>query len=237
MIKGNLLYEGKAKTVYETDNPNELLVYFKDDATAMNGEKHGVIQGKGVINNKISAFFFKQLKDRGVPSHFIETVGEREMLVKRLDMIKLEIVVRNIVAGSLVNRLGMAEGTALPVPVIEYDYKSDELGDPMLNRWHIMAINLATIDELNTIEHFALKTNTILRELLKAKNVDLIDFKLEFGRNIGGDGEILLADEISPDNCRFWDTETHEKLDKDRFRQDLGGVEEAYQEMLNRLTM
>lgn len=237
MIKGNLLYEGKAKTVYETDNPNELLVYFKDDATAMNGEKHGVIQGKGVINNKISAFFFKQLKDRGVPSHFIETVGEREMLVKRLDMIKLEIVVRNIVAGSLVNRLGMAEGTQLPVPVIEYDYKSDELGDPMLNRWHIMAINLATIDELNTIEHFALKTNTILRELLKAKNVDLIDFKLEFGRNIGGDGEILLADEISPDNCRFWDTETHEKLDKDRFRQDLGGVEEAYQEMLNRLTM
>ena len=161
MIKGNLLYEGKAKTVYETDNPNELLVYFKDDATAMNGEKHGVIQGKGVINNKISAFFFKQLKDRGVPSHFIETVGEREMLVKRLDMIKLEIVVRNIVAGSLVNRLGMAEGTALPVPVIEYDYKSDELGDPMLNRWHIMAVNLATIDELNTIEHIALKTNTI----------------------------------------------------------------------------
>ena len=237
MIKGNLLYEGKAKTVYETDNPNELLVYFKDDATAMNGEKHGIISGKGVINNKISAFFFKQLKDRGIGSHFIESVGEREMLVKRLDMIKLEIVVRNIIAGSLVNRLGMAEGTQLSVPVIEYYYKSDELGDPMLNRWHIMAVNLATIDELNTIEHVALSVNTILRELLKAKNVDLIDFKLEFGRNIGGDGEILLADEISPDNCRFWDTETHEKLDKDRFRQDLGGVEEAYQEMLNRLTM
>ncbi|MBQ7454358.1 MAG: phosphoribosylaminoimidazolesuccinocarboxamide synthase [Selenomonadaceae bacterium] len=237
MIKGNLLYEGKAKTVYETDNPNELLVYFKDDATAMNGEKHGIIQGKGIINNKISAFFFKQLKDRGIPSHFIEIVGEREMLVKRLDMIKLEIVVRNIVAGSLVNRLGMEEGTALPVPVIEYDFKSDELGDPMLNRWHIMAINLATIDELNTIEHMALSVNTIMRGLLKAKNVDLIDFKLEFGRNISGDGEILLADEISPDNCRFWDTETHEKLDKDRFRNDMGGVEEAYQEMLNRLTM
>lgn len=237
MIKGNLLYDGKAKTVYETDNPNELLVYFKDDATALNGEKHGVINGKGVINNKLSAFFFKQLKDRGIPSHFIETVGEREMLVKRLDMIKLEIVVRNIVAGSLVNRLGMPEGTALPVPVIEYDYKSDELGDPMLNRWHIMAVNLATIDELNKIEHIALSVNTILREILKAKNVDLIDFKLEFGRNISGDGEILLADEISPDNCRFWDTETHEKLDKDRFRNDMGGVEEAYQEILNRLTM
>lgn len=234
MIKGNLLYEGKAKTVYETDNPNELLVYFKDDATAGNGEKHGIIQGKGVINNKLSAFFFKQLKDRGIKSHFIETVSEREMLVKKLDMIKLEIIVRNIVAGSLVKRLGLPEGTPLAVPVIEYDYKSDELGDPMLNRWHIMALNLATIDEMNAIEHIALSVNTILREILKAKNVDLIDFKLEFGRF---DGEVLLADEISPDNCRFWDTETHEKLDKDRFRQDLGGVEEAYQEMLNRLTM
>ncbi|MBE8955647.1 MAG: phosphoribosylaminoimidazolesuccinocarboxamide synthase [Quinella sp. 2Q5] len=237
MIKGNLLYEGKAKTVYETDNPNELLVYFKDDATAGNGEKHGLIPGKGVINNKISAFFFKQLKDRGIKSHFIETVGEREMLVKRLDMIKLEIVVRNIVAGSLVKRLGLPEGTPLNVPVIEYDYKSDELGDPMLNRWHIMAIDVATIDELNQIEHIALTTNTILREILKAKNVDLIDFKLEFGRDISGDGEVLLADEISPDNCRFWDTQTHEKLDKDRFRQDLGGVEEAYQEILHRLTL
>ena len=234
MIKGNQLYDGKAKTVFETDNPDELLVYFKDDATAGNGAKHGTIDGKGVINNKISAFFFKQLKDRGVKSHFIETVSAREMLVKKLDMIKLEIIVRNIVAGSLVKRLGLPEGTPLTIPVIEYDYKSDELGDPMLNRWHILALNLATIDEMNQIEHMSLATNTIMREILKAKNVDLIDFKLEFGRF---DGEILLADEISPDNCRFWDTETHEKLDKDRFRQDLGGVEEAYQEMLNRLTM
>ena len=234
MIKGNQLYEGKAKIVYETDNPNELLVYFKDDATAGNGAKHGTIQGKGVINNKISAFFFKQLKDHGVKSHFIETVSAREMLVKKLDMIKLEIIVRNVVAGSLVKRLGLPEGTPLAVPVIEYDYKSDELGDPMLNRWHIMALNLATIDEMNQIEHMSLATNTIMREILKAKNVDLIDFKLEFGRF---DGEILLADEISPDNCRFWDVETHEKLDKDRFRQDLGGVEEAYQEILNRLTL
>jgi len=234
MIKGNQIYEGKAKTVFETDNPDELLVYFKDDATAGNGAKHGTIDGKGVINNKISAFFFKQLKDRGVKSHFIETVSAREMLVKKLDMIKLEIIVRNIVAGSLVKRLGLPEGTPLTIPVIEYDYKSDELGDPMLNRWHIMALNLATIDEMNQIEHMSLATNTIMREILKAKNVDLIDFKLEFGRF---NGEVLLADEISPDNCRFWDTETHEKLDKDRFRQDLGGVEEAYQEILNRLTM
>ena len=234
MIKGNQLYEGKAKIVYETDNPDELLVYFKDDATAGNGAKHGTIDGKGVINNKISTFFFKQLKDRGVKSHFIETVSAREMLVKKLDMIKLEIIVRNIVAGSLVKRLGLPEGTPLTIPVIEYDYKSDELGDPMLNRWHILALNLATIDEMNQIEHMSLAANTIMREILKAKNVDLVDFKLEFGRF---DGEILLADEISPDNCRFWDSETHEKLDKDRFRQDLGGVEEAYQEMLNRLTM
>ena len=234
MIKGNLLYEGKAKTVFETDNPNELLIYFKDDATALNGEKRGVIEGKGVINNKLSEFFFKQLKDRGVKSHFVEKVGEREMLVKKLDMIKLEVVVRNIVAGSLVKRLGLEEGTPLTVPVVEYYYKSDELGDPMLNRWHIMALDLAKIDELNQMEHVALSVNKILRELLLAKNVDLIDFKLEFGRF---EGEVLLADEISPDNCRFWDTVTHEKLDKDRFRQDLGGVVEAYQEMLQRLTL
>ena len=234
MIKGNLLYEGKAKTVFETDNPNELMVYFKDDATALNGEKRGVIQGKGVINNKLSEFFFKQLKDRGIKSHFVEKIGEREMIVKRLDMIKLEVVVRNIVAGSLVKRLGLEEGTALAVPVVEYYYKSDELGDPMVNRYHIMALDLAKIDELNQMEHIAFSVNTILRDLLKAKNVDLIDFKLEFGRF---DGEVLLADEISPDNCRFWDVVTHEKLDKDRFRDDLGGVEEAYQEMLKRLTL
>ena len=234
MIKGDLLYEGMAKTVFLTDNPNELLVYFKDDATAFNGEKHGTIEGKGVINNKLSQFFFKQLKDRGIKTHFLENVGEREMLVKKLDMIKLEVVVRNFVAGSLIKRLGLEEGTPLTVPVVEYYYKSDELGDPMLNRWHIMALDLAKIDELNQMEHVALSVNMILRDLLRAKNVDLIDFKLEFGRF---DGEVILADEISPDNCRFWDTVTHEKLDKDRFRQDLGGVVEAYQEMLQRLTL
>lgn len=235
MIKGNLLYEGKAKCVYETDNPNELLVYFKDDATAGNGAKHGTIQDKGIINNKISTYFFKLLKDRGIKTHFLETVSKREMLIRRLDMIKLEIIVRNIVAGSLVKRLGLPEGTPLAAPIIEYDYKSDELGDPMLNRWHIMALKLASIDEINEIEHISLSVNAIMRELLKAKNVELVDFKLEFGRD--KDGTIFLADEISPDNCRFWDADTREKLDKDRFRQDLGGVEEAYQEMLNRLTM
>lgn len=235
MIKGDLLYEGKAKTVFLTDDPGVLLVYFKDDATAGNGAKHEIIEGKGILNNKISEYFFKQLKDRGIKSHFVEKIGEREMAVKKLDMIKLEVVVRNIVAGSLVKRLGLAEGTPLTVPVIEYYYKSDELGDPMLNRYHIMSLDLAKIDELNQIEHIAFSVNTILRELLKAKNVDLIDFKLEFGR--GEYGEVILADEISPDNCRFWDVVTHEKLDKDRFRQDLGGVKEAYKEMLDRLTM
>ena len=171
MIKGNLLYEGKAKTVFETDNPNELLVYFKDDATAGNGAKHDIIEGKGIINNKISEFFFKQLKDRGIKSHFIEKIGEREMLFRKLDMIKLEVVVRNIIAGSLVKRLGKEEGTPLSVPVVEYYYKSDELGDPMLNRYHIMALDLAKIDELNQIEHIAFSVNTILRDLLKANDL------------------------------------------------------------------
>lgn len=235
MIKGEMIYEGKAKSVFATDDPAVVLVYFKDDATAGNGAKHDIIEGKGAINNRISEFFFKQLKDRGIKTHFVEKIGEREMLVKKLDMIKLEVVVRNIVAGSLVKRLGLEEGTPLAVPVVEYYYKSDELGDPMLNRYHIMALDLAKIDELNQMEHIAFSVNTILRDLLKAKNVDLIDFKLEFGR--GDYGEVILADEISPDNCRFWDTVTHEKLDKDRFRQDLGGVKEAYKEMLDRLTM
>ena len=233
MIKGNLLYEGKAKSVFETDNPNELLIYFKDDATAFNGEKHGTIEGKGIINNKLSEFFFKQLKDRGVKSHFVEKIGEREMIVKRLDMIKLEVVVRNIVAGSLVKRLGLEEGTPLTVPVVDYYYKSDELGDPMLNHFHIQVLKLATPEEVKEIEEKGLRINAILKDFLKKKKVDLIDFKLEFGRL---NGEIVLGDEISPDNCRFWDSDTHEKLDKDRFRRDLGNVEGAYKEMLRRLT-
>lgn len=235
MTKGEVMYEGKAKIMYATDSPDQVLVYFKDDATAGNGEKHGVIQDKGIINNKISEYFFKLLKTNGINSHFIEVISDREMLVKKLNMIALEVVVRNVAAGSLAKRLGLEEGTPLKVPVLEYFYKSDELGDPMLNRYHIMAIDIAKLQELDEIEHIAFCVNTILKNNLHSKNVDLIDFKLEFGRD--EKGKIVLADEISPDNCRFWDMATHEKLDKDRFRHDMGGVEEAYKEMLTRLTM
>ena len=235
MTKGEMLFEGKAKIMYATEDPNKFIVYFKDDATAGNGEKHGTIQDKGIINNKISAYFFKLLKTNGIDSHFIETISDREMLVKSLRMISLEVVVRNVAAGSLAKRLALEEGTPLKVPVLEYFYKNDELGDPMLNRYHIMAIDIARVIELDEIEHIAFCVNTILKNNLRSKNVDLIDFKLEFGRDERD--KIVLADEISPDNCRFWDMATHEKLDKDRFRHDMGGVEEAYKEMLNRLTM
>ncbi|MBQ7199647.1 MAG: phosphoribosylaminoimidazolesuccinocarboxamide synthase [Selenomonadaceae bacterium] len=235
MNKGEVMYEGKAKIMYATDEPDKVLVYFKDDATAANGEKHGVIKDKGIINNKISEYFFKLLKSNGINSHFIEVVSDREMVVKLLRMISLEVVVRNVAAGSLAKRLGLEEGTPLKVPVLEYFYKSDELGDPMLNRYHIMAVDIARVHELDEIEHIAFCVNTILKDNLRAKNVDLIDFKLEFGRDERD--KIVLADEISPDNCRFWDMATHEKLDKDRFRHDMGGVEEAYKEMLTRLTM
>ena len=234
MTKGELLYEGKAKMVYETDDPNKLLVYFKDDATAGNGEKKGIIKDKGIINNKISTFFFKLLKSNGIESHFIEQVSDREMLVKMLKMLSLEVVVRNVAAGGLARRLALEEGTVLKIPVIEYTYKNDDLGDPMLNRYHIMALDIARVHELDEIEHIAFTVNTILKNFLRAKNVDLIDFKLEFGRDERD--KIVLADEISPDNCRFWDMSTKEKLDKDRFRLDMGGVEEAYKELLTRLT-
>ena len=235
MTKGELIYEGKAKMMYATDDPNRVLVYFKDDATAGNGEKHGVIKDKGIINNKISEYFFKLLKTNGIESHFIETVSDREMVCKMLRMISLEVIVRNVAAGSLARRLGLEEGTPLKVPVLEYCYKNDELGDPMLNRYHIMAIDIARVHELDEIEHIAFCVNTIMKANLRSKNVDLIDFKLEFGRDEYD--RVVLADEISPDNCRFWDMATHEKLDKDRFRHDMGGVEEAYKEMLTRLTM
>ena len=234
MTKGEVIYEGKAKIMYATDNPAQTLVYFKDDATAGNGEKHGVIKDKGIINNKISEYFFKLLKTNGIDSHFIEVVSDREMLVKTLRMIALEVIVRNVAAGSLAKRLGLEEGTPLNVPVLEYCYKNDALGDPMLNRYHIMAIDIARVHELDEMEHIAFCVNTIMKNNLRSKNVDLIDFKLEFGRD--EKDRIVLADEISPDNCRFWDMSTHEKLDKDRFRQDLGGVEEAYHEILTRLT-
>lgn len=234
MNKTKVLYEGKAKIVYETDEADKLIVYFKDDATAGNGEKKGTIKDKGIINNKMSEFFFKLLKSNGIESHYIETLNEREMAVKSLRMIALEVIVRNVAAGSLAKRLGLPEGTPLNTPVLEYCYKNDELGDPMLNRYHIMALDLARVHELDEIEHLAFCTNRILIDFLYSKNIKLIDFKLEFGRD--DRDKIILADEISPDNCRFWDATTNEKLDKDRFRRDMGGVEEAYHEILTRIT-
>jgi len=232
MQKGELLYEGKAKKVYRTDDPGVYLVEYKDDATAFNGLKKGVISGKGELNNKISAHFFRLLEGKGIATHFVKQVGEREMLVRALEIIPVEVVVRNIAAGSLARRLGMDEGTALPRPVVEYYYKSDELGDPMINDDHIAVLNLATGEEMSAIKKVALSVNEILRSYLTPRNLELVDFKLEFGRH---EGKILLGDEISPDTCRFWDARTKEKLDKDRFRRDLGGVEEAYQEVWRRL--
>jgi phosphoribosylaminoimidazole-succinocarboxamide synthase len=234
MEKTKVLYEGKAKIMYETDEPGKLIVYFKDDATAGNGAKKGTIEGKGSINNEMSAFFFKMLKDRGIDSHFVEKISDREMVVKSLDMIALEVIVRNVAAGSLAKRLGFPEGTPLKTPVLEYCYKNDELGDPIVNRYHIMVLDVASVNELDEIEHISFSVNQILSNFLRSKNINLIDFKLEFGRD--ENGKIVLADEISPDNCRFWDITTNEKLDKDRFRRDMGGVEEAYQEMLKRVT-
>lgn len=232
-MKKELLYEGKAKQMYRTDKAGEILVYYKDDATAGNGAKKGTILEKGIMNNKISAFFFELLRENGVENHYISMPSEREMLVKALEIIPIEVVVRNIAAGSLAKRLGMEEGTKLPQPVVELYYKSDALGDPMINHFHIQALGLATSAQIVEIEQTALKVNEILAKHLAEKKIELIDFKLEFG--LCGD-KVLLGDEISPDNCRFWDSETREKLDKDRFRRDLGKVEDAYKEVLHRLT-
>ncbi len=233
MMEGlKMLYEGKAKKIYETADPELLLVHYKDDATAFNGLKKGSIKDKGYYNNQISAIFFRILTAQGVPNHFVELTGEREMLVKNLEIVPVEVVVRNIAAGSLAKRLGKSEGTKLPFPVVEFYYKDDELGDPMINGYHIKALELASPKEMDTIEEMALKINEILLSYLKPLGLELVDFKLEFGRH---QGKIMLGDEISPDTCRFWDAKTHEKLDKDRFRRDLGKVEEAYQEILKRL--
>jgi phosphoribosylaminoimidazole-succinocarboxamide synthase len=227
------IYEGKAKQIYTTDNADELLVYFKDDATAFNGEKKGTIVNKGVLNNKISSFFFELLGKQGIPHHFLRMLSDREMLVKRLEIMKVEVVVRNITAGSLAKRIGWEEGKKLSRPVLEMYYKNDDLGDPLINEYHIYAMGLAKPEQVAKMSEYALKINEILSEYLKAKKLELIDFKLEFGLN---NGEVLLGDEISPDTCRFWDSETGEKLDKDRFRRNLGRVEEAYSEILFRLT-
>ena len=227
------LYEGKAKRVYRTSNTDELLVYYKDDATAFNGLKKGTIDNKGVLNNKISAFFFDLLSQHGIPHHCIRLVSDREMLVKSLQILPVEVVVRNIAAGSLAKRIGWEEGRKLPQPIVELYYKNDDLGDPLINHFHIRALELATNEQVEAMESMALKINEILSAYLKNKKLELIDFKLEFGIH---KGQLLLGDEISPDTCRFWDSETGEKLDKDRFRRDLGDVEGAYTEILKRLT-
>jgi len=227
------IYEGKAKKVYRTDNPDYYWVEYKDDATAFNGLKKGTITGKGSLNNRISAYFFRMLAQNGIDSHFVEEKSDTEMVVKALQIILVEVVVRNIAAGNLAKRLGLEEGTPLPKTVVEYYYKSDELGDPMINDDHIQAINLATPEQMAKIKEIALRINDVMVKHLDERDMELVDFKLEFGLH---KGEVLLGDEISPDTCRFWDKQTKEKMDKDRFRRDLGNVEEAYQEVYRRLT-
>lgn len=227
------LYEGKAKRIFATANEDEVLVYYKDDATAFNGEKKGTILNKGILNNRISSFFFKLLSEQGIPNHFVSMPSDREMLVKSLKILLVEVVVRNIAAGSLAKRIGWEEGRKMPCTVVEMYYKNDDLGDPLINDYHIKALGLATAEQVEKMEEYALKINTILTNYLKEKDLELIDFKLEFGLH---KGEVMLGDEISPDTCRFWDSKTGEKLDKDRFRRNLGNVEEAYKEVLLRLT-
>lgn len=228
-----MLYEGKAKQVFKTENPNEYLIHYKDDATAFNGEKKGTIHDKGVLNNKITTFFFTMLNEQGVPTHFVKRVNDRDQIVKTLDIVPLEVIVRNLAAGSMAKRFGLEEGTALKQPILEFCYKNDDLGDPFANESQILALGWATEEQLKAIKDITMKVNTILKDFLATKKVTLVDFKLEFGTH---NGQVLLGDEISPDTCRFWDSETNEKLDKDRFRRDLGNVEDAYKEMLFRLT-
>ncbi len=232
MNKLEQLYEGKAKKVFKTDNADYVIVDYKDDATAFNGLKKGTIIGKGVVNNKVSNHMFKMLEKKGIPTHYKEQLSDRETLVKNVSIVPVEVIVRNIAAGSLTKKYGIKEGTKLKTTVLEYSYKNDDLGDPLMNEYHIYAMGLATKEEMEKIAQYSLKVNEIMSEYLKQFNIELIDFKLEFGRF---KGDIVLADEISPDTCRFWDTKTGEKLDKDRFRQDLGNVEDAYNEILSRL--
>ena len=232
MQKTELLYEGKAKKVYATEDPDYCIVSYKDAATAFNGLKKGTIAGKGVVNNKMSNYMFQLLEKHGIKTHFVEELDDRDTVVKKVEIVPLEVIVRNKAAGSLSKRLGLPEGTPMKTTVLEFCYKNDDLGDPIVNDYHILAAGLATREEIDTISQMAHKINEILCKFFLTVNVDLIDFKLEFGRY---HGEILLADEISPDTCRFWDVNTQEKLDKDRFRRDMGGVEEAYAEMMKRI--
>jgi len=228
-----MLYEGKAKKVYATDDPEILLVDYKDDATAFNGQKKGTIAGKGAINNRVTNFMMRLLEKEGVPTHFVKEISDRETLVKKVSIIPLEVIIRNISAGSFAKHYGVEEGIVFPEPTIEFSYKNDELGDPLINEYHAFALGLASKEEIAEIKRLAFKVNDVMKAYFKSLNVDLVDFKLEFGRL--SDGSVVLADEISPDTCRFWDSETHEKLDKDRFRRDLGNVEDAYEEMMKRI--
>ena len=233
MEKKEQLYEGKAKKVYATDDPELLIVEYKDDATAFNGLKKGTIQGKGVINNQMSNRLMAKLEKSGVPTHYVQELSQRETLVKKVQIVPLEVIVRNISAGSFSKRYGVEEGIVFEQPTIEFSYKNDELGDPLLNTYHALALKLATPEEITTIEEYSFRVNAFLKAFWNSCGVTLVDFKLEFGRL--SDGTIVLADEISPDTCRLWDSKTGEKLDKDRFRRDLGGVEEAYAEIMRRL--
>ncbi len=234
MEKTVQLYEGKAKKVYATNDENLVIVSYKDDATAFNGLKKGTISGKGVINNRMSNMLMQMLEKNGVPTHFVEELSERDTVVKKVSIVPLEVIIRNISAGSFAKRYGVEEGIVFDEPTIEFSYKNDALGDPLINEYHARALKLATREEIETIKSIAFKVNELLKERFAKMNITLVDFKLEFGRL--KDGTIVLADEISPDTCRFWDSTTHEKLDKDRFRRDLGGVEDAYNEVMRRLT-
>lgn len=232
MKKLEQIYEGKAKKVYATENQDYVIVDYKDDATAFNGQKKGTIVGKGVVNNKVSNHFFRLLEEKGIPTHYEEQLSDRETVVKKVEIVPVEVIIRNKAAGSFTKRVGVEEGTELKCTILEYSYKNDELGDPLINSYYVRALGLATDEEMEKIKEYAFKVNEILCEYLKDLGVELIDFKLEFGRF---NGDIVLADEISPDTCRYWDIETGKKLDKDRFRRDLGDVEEAYQEIIKRL--
>lgn len=233
MEKLEMLYEGKAKKVYRTNEPDLYWIEYKDDATAFNGLKKAQITGKGVLNNEISSVFLSLLTEKGIENHFVKKISSTEQIVKKVEIIPIEVVVRNIAAGSLAKRLGLEEGTALPQPIVEFYYKDDELGDPFINDDHVAVLKLASEEEAAYLKQTGLQINEILKDYMAQRNIILVDFKLEFGRT--GDGKVILADEISPDTCRFWDADTKEKLDKDRFRRDLGNVEEAYQEILRRL--
>ena len=233
MEKTTQLYEGKAKKVYATDNDDVVIVSYKDDATAFDGLKKGTITGKGVVNNRMSNFLMRILEKKGVPTHYIEELNDRETAVKKVSIVPLEVIIRNISSGSFSKRCGVPEGIVFDEPTIEFSYKNDDLHDPLINSYHARALGLATWEEIDQIKTYAFRVNEVLKEYFLSLGVKLVDFKLEFGKT--SDGTIVLADEISPDTCRFWDAKTDEKLDKDRFRRDLGGVEDAYKEMMRRV--